>query len=101
MKGKKRKQIKKLILLLLIILIFNIIASNLFPAVAATEQAPTDEDTTTSSGLGGAFDEGEKQFKGDSNGATLLEGIVGVLTWPLRILVIIGGVLLQTIATAI
>ena len=133
MKGIKRKQIKKLILLLLIILIFNVVASNLFPVIAATDQVFTDGmgnsspgmtpeqeqqvqeilnggssenstnngGATASSGLEGELAEGGSIFKDDNAGATVLEGIAGVLTWPLRLLVIIGGKLLQTVATAI
>lgn len=128
MKGLKRKHVKRIILLLVVIICFNIIASNLSCVEAANDQIFTDgmgnsspgmteeqeqqvqeilgtenesntvsKESTVFSGLADYF-----QLNGDNPIASFLEGLVGLLILgPLRLVCIVMGLLLQTIASAV
>lgn len=128
MKGLKRKHVKRIILLLVVIICFNIITSNLSCVEAANDQIFTDgmgnsspgmteeqeqqvqeihgpenesntvsKESTVFSGLADYF-----QLNGDNPIASFLEGLVGLLILgPLRLVCIVMGLLLQTIASAV
>ena len=101
MKGIKIKQNKIIILIILIILSFNfIIGSNVY-AVDAEDGGTSQTGESSSTGIKEDLEEGNKMFEGDNFLTTLLEGIVGLLLWPLRLLIVIVGKLMQLIATAI